>query len=896
MNKLKAFLLAFLLASLPNQLSAADNIITPPGSGVSYLKSNAGDLWGASVLYKTDGNGHVLTLGGATLTADNLKYQPNTGKVYLLDNASHLFPASIGYTTDGSGNVIPIPSGGGGGGVTSVSGTAPVVSSGGATPAISMAAATNSVNGYLTSADHTTFAAKQAALSFSSPLLNTANTISCNVSSGSQAGCLSSTDWSTFNGKQAAGNYITALTSDVSASGPGSVAATVNSVGGSSASNVNLATTQVLNGPSKLMWVDQHHPGSYTPDGSVLRPFVKIPDAISQIITNNDGGVYVIMVAPGIYTDTVNLNNAALNNLAIVAMSNASPSMSNDALDITQISGDINSTSNNAGIRSIIIRGFDITGNINFTGDTNGTTFCQYGCLFSNNILYPSTSPAVTFNNASQVIWDGIGSAIVSGAGGIAIQNVSSFLVYHSFLGIGTLSLVTNGGANKPSGFSATSAQTSFGNLTGPTTVDAGSSLVQRFERVSGTINNAGTLTSISSAYSAVVTNSGTWNSSGDSEAATALHVNTGTFSPKSQLYSALAYTPATPGNWPVVPSVASTALDSLAANKLFNTDGLYSLANTSDATKLAKWDLSGQTTATTLTVSPQNTSSMVLHVPQVATAAGAGMALVQDETTGFIFSNGITSSLGGANSMMQLANASTANRAQIKLHSYFNGTSVAGVSTLTSRSGTIGTNSAVVAGQDYSKWTAQAGATTAGSAPISGTFSFKANTVNSLTVTSDYHLQLTNLAGTLADAEYLTSEGHLLLGSSTDATNARLLLKNGHLVSQQTTAPTATVNANAGTGATCTVANATDLSGTISLTTTAVAPASGDQCDVNFNLAYNVAPICTFSPVNANAAQFAVSSGVYSSSSTSAMSINFAVTDAVGHAYQWAYHCVETQ
>lgn len=37
-------------------------------------------------------------------------------------------------------------------GVTSVSGTAPVVSSGGATPAISMAAATTSVNGYMTSA------------------------------------------------------------------------------------------------------------------------------------------------------------------------------------------------------------------------------------------------------------------------------------------------------------------------------------------------------------------------------------------------------------------------------------------------------------------------------------------------------------------------------------------------------------------------------------------------------------------------------------------------------------------------------------------------------------------------------------------------------------------------
>ncbi len=45
----------------------------------------------------------------------------------------------------------------------------------------------------------------------------------------------------TWNAKQPAGNYITGLTSDVSASGPGNVASTVNSVGGSSAANIHLA-------------------------------------------------------------------------------------------------------------------------------------------------------------------------------------------------------------------------------------------------------------------------------------------------------------------------------------------------------------------------------------------------------------------------------------------------------------------------------------------------------------------------------------------------------------------------------------------------------------------------------------------------------------------------------
>ena len=63
-----------------------------------------------------------------------------------------------GNSVLGSGNLVVS------GGVTSVTGTAPVVSSGGTTPAISMAAATTSVNGYLTSTDWTTFNNKQAAL------------------------------------------------------------------------------------------------------------------------------------------------------------------------------------------------------------------------------------------------------------------------------------------------------------------------------------------------------------------------------------------------------------------------------------------------------------------------------------------------------------------------------------------------------------------------------------------------------------------------------------------------------------------------------------------------------------------------------------------------------------
>ena len=91
--------------------------------------------------------------------------------------------------------------------VTSVTATSPLFSSGGATPNITIQVANTSQNGYLSSAD-----------------------------------------WNTFNSKQAAGNYITALTGDGTATGPGSAAftlATVNSSPGSYGSATAVPTFTV---------------------------------------------------------------------------------------------------------------------------------------------------------------------------------------------------------------------------------------------------------------------------------------------------------------------------------------------------------------------------------------------------------------------------------------------------------------------------------------------------------------------------------------------------------------------------------------------------------------------------------------------------------------------------
>lgn len=108
---------------------------------------------------------------------------------------------------------------------------------------IQVSQSTTSTSGYLSSTDWNTFNNKQNALTLGNltdagtdgivitggtgAVVGTGTSIAQHVADSTHNGYLSSADWSTFNGKQAAGNYITALTGDVTASGPGSAAATI---------------------------------------------------------------------------------------------------------------------------------------------------------------------------------------------------------------------------------------------------------------------------------------------------------------------------------------------------------------------------------------------------------------------------------------------------------------------------------------------------------------------------------------------------------------------------------------------------------------------------------------------------------------------------------------------
>jgi hypothetical protein len=108
------------------------------------------------------------------------------------------------------------------------------------------------------------------ALSATAPLSysNTTGVFSISQATTSTDGYLSSTDWNTFNNKQAAGNYITALTGEATASGPGSASVTLST----SAVTGKLLTGLNLTGGGTIAATD-----------SILQAFGKVQNQISGL-------------------------------------------------------------------------------------------------------------------------------------------------------------------------------------------------------------------------------------------------------------------------------------------------------------------------------------------------------------------------------------------------------------------------------------------------------------------------------------------------------------------------------------------------------------------------------------------------------------------------------------
>lgn len=92
---------------------------------------------------------------------------------------------------------------------------------------------------------------------------------------GAQPGFLTAADWSTFNNKAAAGNYITALTGNVTATGPGSAAATLVSIP-SGVSQLGYLAITAIAAPA-------------TPGAGICRGYVDITS--KNLACKNDAGI-----------------------------------------------------------------------------------------------------------------------------------------------------------------------------------------------------------------------------------------------------------------------------------------------------------------------------------------------------------------------------------------------------------------------------------------------------------------------------------------------------------------------------------------------------------------------------------------------------------------------------
>ena len=152
------------------------------------------------------------------------------------------------------------------------------VATGTTTPVITLNVPTASAanRGALSAADWATFNGKVGGVTASSPLSSSGGTtpnITIQVASGSQNGYLSSTDWTTFNNKQAAGNYITSLTGEATASGPGAASVTLSN---------SAVTGKVLTGINITG-------GTVVDTDSILTAFGKVQNQINGLV---GGSIY----------------------------------------------------------------------------------------------------------------------------------------------------------------------------------------------------------------------------------------------------------------------------------------------------------------------------------------------------------------------------------------------------------------------------------------------------------------------------------------------------------------------------------------------------------------------------------------------------------------------------
>lgn len=196
-------------------------------------------------------DGQTAATNGATLTTDALFLQSaTTTKPGLVNNTTQSFSGAKTFTGAIAASNFTGSSSGANTGDVTLAAVGAVPNANGASlsgQVLTLQAADGSSPGLLTAGVQTIGGAKTFSGAISASNLSGTNTgdvtigtgnglslvsqaLSLALSSTATVGALSAADWNTFNGKQAAGSYITALTGDITASGPGSAVTTYNGI------------------------------------------------------------------------------------------------------------------------------------------------------------------------------------------------------------------------------------------------------------------------------------------------------------------------------------------------------------------------------------------------------------------------------------------------------------------------------------------------------------------------------------------------------------------------------------------------------------------------------------------------------------------------------------------
>ncbi len=427
----------------PESLSV-DTMYTLPAAnpvGNAFLKNDgSGNLtWaagtGASGVDAVGAlDGQAPSVNGAVIAATTIYFQTATG------SNNGMISAADWTTFNGKQAALTIGdlTDAGTDGITVTGGTGAVIGSG---TSISQHVADASHNGYLSSTDWSTFNGKQASLTIGNltdagtdgititggtgAIIGSGTSIAQHVADASHNGYLSSTDWSTFNGKQASGNYITALTGDATASGPGSVALTL--------ATVNLTTGS---------FGDASHVGAFTVNGKGL---VTASSSVAIQITESQVTNLTSDLAAKISTTLADGNILVGNGSAIAT----SVAMSGDVTIINTGATAIGANKvtdaiirQSAGL-SLVGRSANSTGNVaDITASNDGEVLRRSGTAIGFGALSLSTAAAIT--GTLPVGNGGTGQTSYTN-GQLLIGNTSGNTLAKGTLTAGTNVTITNG-------------------------------------------------------------------------------------------------------------------------------------------------------------------------------------------------------------------------------------------------------------------------------------------------------------------------------------------------------------------------------------------------------------------------------------------------------------------